>query len=1379
MSQLPNFLRSMVEKHPLENDGTNFSDWILKLKIVLRLENLSFVLEQDDPVFVDEANPTQEELADKSYWEEQSMVVQSLMLSTMGDQLQRKFFDTPAKEIIAQLEKMFTDSVSKERYRTTIALTGCKMLEGESISMHFLKVQGYLEKLEKLQAPMPADIAEDIILGSLPTSYKDFVMHYHMRENKMTMNELHNALKTAEMDMGKTKEKVKSVLAIASSNKKIAKNKVKGKEKNKSNLSKGKKGTAQASSSKRSKPTPDTECFYCHEKGHFKMNCPKYKRDLDEGKVQRKRQKGILVIELNLNLATSKTDWVIDTGSCAHLVSNVQSLRNRRSLPKGEVVLKVGNGAIISAIVVGTLALHLPSGLILNLKDVYYVPSVLRNIISVSCLDAEGFSFVIGNSQLIIKKDSIIYANAFISDGLYLLDLHDKQIMNINNKRLKLTHSNETLLWHYRLGHINEKRIMQLQQANLLGSLEIEAIETCEPCLIGKMTKPSFKKKGVRTNNLLELIHSDVCGPMSTSARGGYRYFITFIDDYSRYGYVYLMKNKSESFEKFKEYKNEVENQLDKKIKALRTDRGGEYLSIEFSTFLKECGIVPQLTPPGTPQWNGVSERRNRTLLDMVRSMMCQTELPLYFWGHALQTAALTLNIVPSKSVEKTPHELWTGKKPTLKFLKVWGCEAYIKRMISNKLEPKADKCFFIGYPKETINGYSFWHKLTNTIIVKKGAVFLEREFLERTKSSESRMILEETQEDLQYDMNDDENIHDDNEISHGGPLISGSMSEPTLLKTVEKTQTSESSVQPTHIESELNPQEVVEVVPEVQDELEEQQEPRRSTRVRQAPDFYMGLHELLLMDTDDPLTYEEAIKRKDSKAWQEAMQSEIESMYENQVWNLVDLPAGKKAVRNKWIFKRKTDMNGNLTTYKARLVAKGFTQVQGIDYDETFSPVVMFKSVRIMLAIAAYYDYEIWQMDVKTAFLNGKMDEDVYMIQPQGFEDPNNVNKVCKLQRSIYGLKQASRSWNKRFDEEIKNFEFIQSKEEPCVYKKVSRSSIVFLILYVDDILLIGNDKTLMEQTKNSLKTSFSMKDMGEAQYILGIKIYRDRPRRLIGLSQKVYIDKILERFGMEKSKKGNVPMSTGVQLSKSQCAMTHKDIGFMKDIPYASAIGSIMYAMTCTRPDVAYALSMTSRHQASPGPDHWNAVKNILRYLNRTKNKFLVYGGQRELVVRGYSDASFMTDHDDKRSQSGYVFLLNGGAVSWRSWKQSTTADSTTAAEVMAVAEASKEGVWMKKFLEELEVVPTSAGPLELFCDNSASISQIKEPRSHHKTKYMDRKYFVTRDFIKEDKISLLWIDTHGNTADPLTKALSQAKGEIHFEAMGLQNHGDWLED
>jgi Reverse transcriptase (RNA-dependent DNA polymerase) len=398
--------------------------------------------------------------------------------------------------------------------------------------------------------------------------------------------------------------------------------------------------------------------------------------------------------------------------------------------------------------------------------------------------------------------------------------------------------------------------------------------------------------------------------------------------------------------------------------------------------------------------------------------------------------------------------------------------------------------------------------------------------------------------------------------------------------------------------------------------------------------------------------------------------------------------------------------------------------------------------------------------MNVKTTLLNGNLEDDVYMVQPPGFEDPSNDNKVCKFQKFIYGLNQASRSWNKRFDEEIKYLGFIQNKDEPCVYKIVSRSYVFFLVPYVDGILLMNNFIPLMEQIKTSLKIIFSMKDMGEAQYILGIKIYRDRSRRLMGLSQRTYIDKVLKRFNMQNSMKGNVPMTQGVILSKSQCATSRKDIEIMKDVPYTSAICSIMYAMVCTRLDVAYALSMTSHHQAHAGPAHWTAVKNILKYLNRTKDKFLAYGGKRELVVEGYTDASFATDYDDKRSQSGYVFILNGGAISWRSFKQSTTADSTTQSEVMAAAEASKESVWIKKFIELLNMVPSIEGQLELFYDNSGAIGQIKEPNAHHKIKHMDNKYFVIRDFIEEGRIKLLKVDTDSNTADPLTKPLSLAK-------------------
>ncbi|XP_024317129.1 uncharacterized protein LOC112271638, partial [Brachypodium distachyon] len=381
----------------------------------------------------------------------------------------------------------------------------------------------------------------------------------------------------------------------------------------------------------------------------------------------------------------------------------------------------------------------------------------------------------------------------------------------------------------------------------------------------------------------------------------------------------------------------------------------GEYLSYEFGTHLRQCGIVSQLTPPGTPQRNGVSERRNRTLLDMVRSMMSLTDLPLSFWGYALETATFTLNRAPSKSVETTPYELWFGKKPKLSFLKVWGCEAYVKRLQPDKLEPKSEKCVFIGYPKETI-GYTFYHRSEGKVFVAKTGSFLEKEFLSKEVSGRKVELDEVIEPSLEFECS-------------------------AAPETV--------PVHPASAREEANDNDH-EVLNETTTEL------RRSTRTRNTPEWYnVRVMNVMLLDNDEPANYEEAMMSPDSEKWLEAMKSEMGSMYENQVWTLVDLPNDRKAVENKWIFKKKTDADGNVTVYKARLVIKGFG--------------------------------------------------------------------------------------------------FVQTHGEACIYKKVSGSSVAFLILYVDDILLIGNDIELLKSVKGYLNKSFSMKDLGEAAYILGIKIYRD----------------------------------------------------------------------------------------------------------------------------------------------------------------------------------------------------------------------------------------------------------------------------------------------
>ncbi|KAL4017709.1 hypothetical protein IC575_021270 [Cucumis melo] len=325
-----------------------------------------------------------------------------------------------------------------------------------------------------------------------------------------------------------------------------------------------------------------------------------------------------------------------------------------------------------------------------------------------------------------------------------------------------------------------------------------------------------------------------------------------------------------------------------------------------------------------------------------------------------------------------------------------------------------------------------------------------------------------------------------------------------------------------------------------------------------------------------------------DYDRWIKAMDLEMESMYSNYVWTLVDQPNDVKPIGCKWIYKRKRDQVGKVQTFKAQLVAKGYTQKEGIDNEETFSPVAMIKSIRILLSIATFYDYEIWQMDVKTTFLNGNLEESIYMVQPERFIQKGQEQKVCKLQKSIYGLKQASKSWNIRFDTTIKSYGFEQNVDEPCVYKRIIKSTVAFLVLYVDDILLIGNDIGHLTDIKEWLATQFQMKDLENAQYVLGIQIVRNRKNRTLAMSQTSYIDRMLSRYKMHNSKKGLLPYRYGIHLSKEQCPKTPQEVEDMSNIPYASTVGSLMYTMLCTRPDICYLVGIVSRYQSNLGCDH-----------------------------------------------------------------------------------------------------------------------------------------------------------------------------------------------
>nr|GEV40880.1 hypothetical protein [Tanacetum cinerariifolium] len=813
------------------------------------------------------------------------------------------------------------------------------------------------------------------------------------------------------------------------------------------------------------------------------------------------------------------------------------------------------------------------------------------------------------------------------------------------------------------------------------------------------MTRKPFSHKTEKVKDVLGLIHTDVCGPLKHVSKKGASYFITFTDDYSHYGYVYLLKHKHEVFKTFKVFKSEVENQLRKTTKSIQSYRGGEYISQEVKDYLKACGMVQQLTPPYTPQHNDVFERRNRTLLNMVRSMMSLATLPLSFRDYALESDARILNMVPTKKVDK----------------------------------------IYMNYGME------------------KYADFSKKDFI---LQKESGRIVE---------LEDEYILPSENTSKH--PIEEESL---TLIFSQEEN--------------------VILVC--------------RSVRTHKAPDrlclnveihldrqcINVEVKEHSLGDLNEPANYKAALSNPEFEKWLVAINTKMQSMYDNKVWIFVVLPPNSKnsgeahwtAVKNNLKYLRNTKVtflvyggdpnvelrvncycDARFETDKDEMKSQtGVAEVLIVGYEHVVmncgsagnrylhSPLMFpvikqlaikwwdeygfvihpdISAIRILIAIATYYDYEIWQMDVKTAFLNGHLSEEVYMEQPESFVNSKYPNHVCKLKRSIYGLKQASRQWNKRFNDEIKKFGFTQNPDEPCVYLKASGSYIVILILYVDDILLIGNNIPMLQDVKSYLGRSFAMKDLGEAAHILGIKIYRD---------------------------------------SKSQDTSTPAEKQRMQNIPYASAVGSIMYAVRCTRPDVAFAQNMTSRFQQNSGEEHWTAVKNILKYLRNTKDMFLVYGGnmERELRVSCYIDAGYLTDADNLKSQTGYVFILNGGVVDWKSTKQSIFATSSTNVEYIAAFDASKETVWICKFISGLGIVPIIEEPISMYCDNTRSIAIAKDDGVTKGARYFRVKVNYLRETIKLGDVKIEKIHTDDNLADPFTKALAFPKHSELTRNIGL---------
>jgi hypothetical protein len=515
-----------------------------------------------------------------------------------------------------------------------------------------------------------------------------------------------------------------------------------------------------------------------------------------------------------------------------------------------------------------------------------------------------------------------------------------------------------------------------------------------------------------------------------------------------------------------------------------------------------------------------------------------------------------------------------------------------------------------------------------------------------------------------------------------------------------------------------------------------------------------------MMASVQEPTTYEEALQSENAQDWRQAMDEEIASLHANSTWKLEELPDDVTPIPCKWVYKLKCDAQGNIERFKARLVAKGYKQKAGVDFDEVFAPTSKYATLRALLALAAAEDMEVHQLDIKTAFLNGELEETVYMQQPPGYEEGGH-GIYCHLQRALYGLRQAPRSWHIRLSKELESHGFEVSEADPGLYIRSSSNGLSFLLVWVDDILIVAPNLVMVQEIKDQVASAFEARDLGEAVYFLGITIERDRANHEIKIFKERMTLDLVERYGVAEAKDKPIPLSAGTQLSL--------DSGEELDVqqyPYGSLVGGMLYLSVCTRPDIAYAVGVLSKYMAKPRTAHWNAAKGVLRYLKGTSDSGITFRGS-DSSLTGYCDADYAGDMDTRRSTTGYVFMMNGGAISWSSHRQPTVAVSTTEAEYMAAAHAVKEALWLRKLLSDMSLNP---GTVEIMADNQSAIKLLKNPVSSMRSKHIDVIYNFARERVARKEVKFEYVRTDDMIADVMTKALPERKHVQCCVGMGM---------
>ncbi|CAA7019223.1 unnamed protein product [Microthlaspi erraticum] len=1080
-------------------------------------------------------------------------------------------------------------------------------------------------------------------------------------------------------------------------------------------------------------------CFRCGKQGHYQFECTSLEKGVNYVEFDEEEEL-LLMAHTDISKAEGKGIWFLDSGCSNHMTGEKSWFIELDEGFKHSV--RLGNGSRLPVEGKGKVRFEV-EGILQVVSDVYYVPNLTNNLLSVGQLQEKQLTILIkgGRCKIYHQQKGLILETQMTINRMFLVYAMKRPI---SGSCFKLEEEDLENLWHRRFGHLNNKSIQLMQRKQMVKGLPNlkDEVKVCTVCNIGKQQRGKFPKKSKwRASEKLELIHADLCGPITPISQSGKRYLLVLVDDFCRKTWIYFLVDKSEAFETFKSFKNSVEKEAKTVIRGLRTDRGGEFTSDKFNKFCRDHGIKRQLTAAYTPQQNGVAERRNRTIMNMVRCLLSEKEMPRFLWPDAARWTAYVLNRSFTKAVTgMVPEERWSGFKPRVDYFRVFGSVAHVhvpeQRRI--KLDDRSQKCILLGVSEES-KAYRLYDPSTKKIVVSRDVFF---------------------EEDAKWEWNT--STAEQNTLSWGDDgALDGE-------ETDEEDNGEEEAEEATEIENaEVDSgaeEETTEAV--VGTEPANEAQPRRERRQPSwMQDFVIGEEETginfaLYICNDDPLHFFEAAKEE---KWREAMKLEIQSIERNNTWELVHLPPHAKKIGVKWVYKTKLNEEGKVEKCKARLVAKGYSQTAGVDYTEVFAPVARWDTIRSLLAVAAQQGWYVYQLDVKSAFLYGELKEEVYVDQPEGFLKVGEEDKVYRLKKALYGLKQAPRAWFSRIESYFKKEGFEKSSYDHTLFFKKTEKKILVVSLYVDDLIFTGNDESMCAEFKSSMQREFEMTDMGKMKFFLGVEVHQSSDG--IHISQKKYAKEVLERFDMWNCNSVKNPIVPGTIVSREGSRGANATL-------YKQLVGCLMY-LTVTRPDLMFVVCLIARFMADPKEEHMMIAKRVLRYLKGTMGFGVFYGKSPKLNLLGYTDSDYARDMDDRKSTSGYVFLLNGAAICWSSRKQDIVTLSSTEAEYVAATSSACHCVWLKGILQEIGVLGDEC--IDIMCDNSSTIKLSKNPVMHRRTKHIDVRYHYLRNLSNEEVMKLVFCGTNEQVADILTKPIKLDQFEKLRGLLGVRRLED----